>query len=161
MNFNDILTSGGISLLVLLTLIQIVPIKLNPWSWLWKLIKKGLTALGKAANSEVLTKITNLETDLSAVKNEVSAVQQKVVALSDASDKQAAINARARILRFGDEVLHGKAHTKDHFDSILKDAKMYERYCASHENFENGVTEPTIQRIQDVYKERLERNDFL
>ena len=135
MNINEIITGGGLTLVILLTLIQIVPIRLNPWSWLWKLIKKGLTALGKAANSELLTKMTTMETELTTVKNEVSAVQRKVMEMSDASDEQAAINARARILRFGDEVLHGKNHTKDHFDSILKDSKMYEQYCLSHSAF--------------------------
>lgn len=161
MNINEILTGGGITLVVLLTLIQITPVKVNPWSWIGSLIKKGIHILGKVMNSEVLTKISSLETEMCAVKADVITVQQKVEAMSDASDQQAAINARARILRFGDEVLHGRRHTKDHFDSVLRDAKMYERYCAAHKNFENGVTEPTIRRIKDVYKERLEKNDFL
>ena len=161
MNVNEILTGSGVTLVVLLTLIQIVPIKLNPWSLIWKLIKKGIGALGKVINSSVLTKMSAVETELSSVKAEITTVQQKVEALSEASDEQAAINARARILRFGDEVLHGKKHTKDHFDSILRDAKMYERYCNTHESFENGVTEPTIERIKAVYRERLDKSDFL
>lgn len=161
MSINDIVTGGGITLVALLTLIQIVPIKINPWSWIWGKIKKGVSALGKDVNGEILEEITNLKNEMSAVKADVAAVQQQVEAMSNASDEQAAITARSRILRFGDEVLHGQLHTKDHFDSILKDARMYEQYCETHKNFENGVTEPTIKRIKDVYRETLKNNSFL
>lgn len=154
MNINEILTGGGISLAVVMTLIQVAPVKLNPWTWVGNLCKKGINAIGKTMNSEVLSKIARIETELAAV-------QQQVEAMSDASDEQAAISARARILRFGDEVLHGQKHSKEHFDSILRDAKKYERYCAAHESFENGITEPTVERIREVYQERLEKNDFL
>lgn len=44
MTLNEILSSGGISLVVLLTLIQIAPIKVNPWSVIMRAIGKGLTA---------------------------------------------------------------------------------------------------------------------
>lgn len=201
MNINDILTGGGITLVVVLTLIQITPVKINPWTAIGKLIKKLLSAIGKAFNSDLLQEMSSFKKELSDVKSEVSSVQKKVDAMSDASaeqaainlqeissvkkdlydvktelsavqgqvdamskasGEQAAINARARILRFGDEVLHGQPlHSKDHFDSILKDCKAYEKYCATHEDFENGVTEPTIERIRAVYRERLEKNDFM
>lgn len=169
MSLDEIFKSGGITLIVVMTLIQIAPVKINPWSWLGKLTKKGLVILGKAMNGEVLTKITGLEAEISNVKDEVSnvkdevsTVQEQVEAMSRASAEQATINARARILRFGDELLHGQPlHSKDHFDSILKDCKAYENYCKTDDDFENGITEPTIERIRAVYKERLEKNDFM
>ena len=162
MNINEILTGGGISLVVLLTLIQLAPLKLNPWSAIGKLLKKGFAALGKTMNGEVLAKITGIESNMSSLKDEVAAVQKKVEDMSDASEEQAIINARARILRFGDELLHGQPlHSKEHFDSILKDCQAYENYCKAHDKFENGITGPTIERIRSVYKERLEKNDFL
>lgn len=161
MSINDIITGGGIVLVVILTLIQVTPIKINPWSWIWRKIKKGMSILGKDVNGEILEEISNLKNEMSAVKADVAAVQQKVDAMSEAYDEQAAITARSRILRFGDEVLHGQMHTKDHFDSILKDARMYEQYCETHKNFENGVTEPTIKRIKDVYRDALKKNSFL
>ena len=99
--------------------------------------------------------------DMTALKKDVSGVQKKVDEMAAAADEQSAISARARILRFGDEVLHGQKHSKDHFDSILRDAKLYEIYCSTHKDFENGVTEVIIDRIKAVYHERLEKNDFL
>lgn len=181
MELKEIAALGGVGLL--LTLIQISPIKIDPWTAIWKLIKKGLRAVGRAINSEVMeevkavrtdltaevqavradlsAEVTEVKTDLSSVKDTVAAVQTNVVEMGTANEEQAMINARARILRFGDELLHKVRHSKDHFDSVLKDAKTYENYCREHQNFENGVTEPTIQRIRDVYDACLESNDFL
>ncbi len=48
MTMEEIATGGGI-LLVAMTLIQIAPIKLNPWSALAK-------AIGRAINGEVIAK---------------------------------------------------------------------------------------------------------
>lgn len=168
MSIKEMITGGGITLLLLLSLIQVSPIKVNPWTWIAKMMKLGLTYFGRVTNSELMVEVSSikeemadLKSDVAAVKEDVSGVQKQVEQMSSTTSEQAAISARARILRFGDEVLHGQRHSKDHFDSVLRDAKMYTRYCASHPEFENGVTEPTIERIKDVYAERLEKNDFL
>lgn len=47
MSLNSILENGGISLIIILTLIQISPIKINPWS-------KILQLIGRAINKEIL-----------------------------------------------------------------------------------------------------------
>ena len=52
----EIATGGGI-LLAVLTVIQIAPIKINPWSALAK-------AIGRAINGEVIAKVDQLERDL-------------------------------------------------------------------------------------------------
>ena len=38
MNLQELLTGGGSLLLILMTLVQIAPVKINPWSWLAKAI---------------------------------------------------------------------------------------------------------------------------
>lgn len=161
MSINELFTGGGIALAAILTLVQFSPIKVNPWTALGKLAKLGLKQLGRLLTGDVLDQLTSLETEVTALKGDVAGVQRQMEEMSSSNGEQAAISARARILRFGDEVLHNIKHTKDHFDSVLRDAKMYGRYCASHPDFENGVTEPTIERIKAVYAERLEKNDFL
>ena len=47
MTLHEILLSGGGAVLVLLTLVQIAPIKINPWSALCK-------AIGRALNADIL-----------------------------------------------------------------------------------------------------------
>lgn len=54
MSLLDIITNGGGALLVLLTLIQLAPIKVNPWS-------KIARGIGKALNAEVMDKLNENE----------------------------------------------------------------------------------------------------
>ena len=140
MNIKELLTSGGGALLILLTLIQIAPVKINPWSWLAKNI-------GKAINGEVVEKVDNLSTD---IRN-----------LRDECEEREATACRTRILRFGDEILHDVRHSKEHFDQILIDITSYENYCASHPDFRNNVAVATIKRINQVYARCIRDNDFL
>lgn len=139
MTMEEIATGGGI-LLVAMTLIQIAPIKLNPWSALAK-------AIGRAINGEVIAKVDRLERELLDMKEN--------------QEERDAISCRARILHFGDETIHGVRHTKEHFDQILRDITTYERYCDDHPNFENNTTVLTSQRIKDIYEECLKTKDFL
>lgn len=139
MTMEEIATGGGI-LLAAMTLIQIAPIKLNPWSALAK-------AIGRAINGEVIAKVDRLERELLGMKEN--------------QEERDAISCRARILHFGDETIHGVRHTKEHFDQILRDITTYERYCDDHPNFENNTTVLTSQRIKDIYEECLKKADFL
>ena len=165
MGVKDILKYGGAGLAALMTVIQISPLKVDPWTFILKLLRKGLEVIGRAFNRDMLDKMNHLEEEVTSVKTsvkeDVAELRDKVDGLSAAAEEQAAINSRARILRFGDEVLHGLQHSKDHFDSVLRDARAYENYCDTHPKFENGVTEPTINRIKEVYADRLSKNDFL
>lgn len=140
MELKELLLNGGGTLLVLLTLIQIAPVKINPWSSIAK-------AVGRAINGEVLEKVSKLDQEIQGVRAGMA--------------EEKAVNCRARILRFGDECLHGERHTKDHFDQTLRDIAAYERYCEDHKDFENNVTELTSDRIKEIYRHCLDNNDFL
>lgn len=140
LNLKEILLGGGGVLLVAMTLIQVAPIKVNPWSAIAK-------AIGRAINGEVIAKVDQLERDLEAMKA--------------AQEERDAISCRSRILHFGDETIHGVRHTKEHFDQILRDITSYERYCDDHPHFENNTTVLTSQRIKDIYEDCLAKADFL
>ena len=56
MSLNEILASGG-ALLLFLTLVQITPIKVNPWSAVGKIIGNGMRAIGKSMNKDVMDKL--------------------------------------------------------------------------------------------------------
>lgn len=135
-----ILLFGGGGLIVLMTLIQITPIKINPWSWLGRLI-------GRAINGEVLEKVNTLTNDVKDLRN--------------TGDEQWASLSRSHILRFGDELLHGVAHSKEHFDQILIDISKYETYCKEHPEYLNDVANATIKHIKNTYQKCLEENSFL
>ena len=122
------------------TLVQISPIQFNPWSWLARKI-------GRAINGEVIERVDELE-----------GVVKSIRATNDERDAKA---TRIRILRFGDEILHGIEHSKEHFDQILLDITEYEHYCRDHPEFKNNMTELTTQKIMSTYSELWEEHGFL
>ena len=121
-----------IAVVILLTLIQIAPIKVNPWGWIGKKI-------GRLLNGEVLDRVEKL------VKN---------------LQEQSVLNCRIRILRFGDELMRNIKHSRDHFEQTLRDIDNYEKYCRDHPDYVNNVTEATISQIKSCYQERRMKNDF-
>lgn len=147
MNLQEIIAGGGGLLLALLTLIQITPIKLNPWSAIAK-------AVGKAINQDLASRVDALGSKVDSLETGLQRIRAE-------SAEHEVIACRIRILRFGDEVLHGIQHSKDHFDQILMDITEYDHYCIAHPDFKNNMTELTSQRIKETYAERLEKNDFL
>lgn len=140
MTLKELLTSGGATLLILATLIQIAPIKINPWSFIAQKI-------GKALNGEVVEKVDRLEKNIENLRTEC--------------EEREATKCRARILRFGDEILHNVRHSKEHFDQILLDITAYEQYCNAHPNFKNNVAIATINRINREYDKCANNNGFL
>ena len=136
----QILLGGGGVLLVLMTLVQITPIKLNPWSWIGKKI-------GRMLNGEVIDKVDSLGQELADHKAK--------------SEERHATLCRAHILRFGDEVLHGIPHSKESYDSILLDIDSYEAYCEKHPGYKNNVAVATITHIKNMYQKHLQEDSFL
>lgn len=133
------LVGGGV-LAVILTLLQIAPIKINPWSWIAR-------AIGRAINGEVIAEVHTLRDDIKRNKED--------------DDEQWASLSRSHILRFGDELLHGVAHSKEHFDQILLDISKYEKYCKTHPEYLNNIANATIKQIKSTYQRCLEENSFL
>lgn len=140
MTLQQILTGSGGVLLIALTLIQIMPVKIDPWSRIAKII-------GRAINGEVIDKVDELVESLQSLRDE--------------SEEREAITCRTRILRFGDEIIHGAEHTKEHFDQILADIDYYEDYCGAHPKFRNNKAVATVERIKAVYRKCLDENSFL
>lgn len=137
--------SGGI--LVLLTLVEIAPIKLNPWSVLGR-------AIGRAINSEVLR-------ELEEVRAAQKASQQRLDEHIRSSETFEADTHRRRILSFNNELLRGLPHTREDFIDILAEIDAYNGYCELHPDYPNQRAEHAIHNIGRVYDERLKMRDFL
>ena len=123
------LLGGGGVLLILMTLIQIAPIKINPWSWIGHRI-------GRLLNGEVIDKVDNLSKELADHKIK--------------SAERDATQCRSRILRFGDEILHGVLHSHEHYLQILLDVDAYEEYCDAHPDYRNNDAVATIKHIKKM-----------
>lgn len=147
MSLNEILASGGGALLIALTLVQIAPIKINPWSVLAR-------AIGKEMNKDMMEKLEAVQTD---VKN----LKEKHDDLRNRMDKGDADECRTRILRFADELRRGVEHSEEFFNQILDDISDYERYCAEHPEYKNSKAVNAIAEIDKVYQKCMEKNSFL
>ena len=140
MNAKEILMLGGGGLVVLLTLVEITPIKINPWSAIGRW-------LGRIICGEMLEQLVEVKAQLRELKKDTG--------------ERAAKDCRVRILRFGDEIRHHVRHSKEHFDQILLDITEYEQYCKDHEDFVNGMTLLTTKLIKETYSRCLREDDFL
>lgn len=126
------LSNNWLLIVIVLSLVQIAPVKLNPWSWVGKWIGK---IIGVKDLSEKVDKI-----------------EYKV-------DQNEAITSRVRILRFGDEIREGtKLHSKESFDQVLDDITRYDAYCKQHPEFENAKTVLTTKVIKETYKKLYEEH---
>jgi len=120
------------------TVIQLAPIKIEPWTWFARKI-------GRAINGEVLDKVDKMEKRLSEME--------------ERDKEQEAKNARIRILRFGDECRHKVWHSEEHFDQIIEDIDNYETYCAEHPEFKNNKATLTISHIKEAYQQEVFYHD--
>lgn len=140
MDIYEWLVGGGGLLAVLLTLVQIAPIKINPWSAIAK-------AIGRAVNADVL--------------RELDTVTQKLDTHIRVDDERNADSYRTRILQFNNELLREIQHTREDFIEILAVIDDYESYCRSHKEYKNNRATCAIENIKRVYMERLQKHDFL
>lgn len=126
----------GICVIIIMSLLEVSKIKINPWSFIGNLLNKG-----------VISKMEKIEKDVAEVKKEIG--------------ENTATSSRYRILRFDDEILHNTKHTKEHFDQILLDIDVYEKFCDNHPDFKNNLAVMAIKHIKQVYQKCSSENSFL
>src|SRR5699024_9612686 len=140
LNIHEWIIGGGGLLAVLLTLVQIAPVKINPWSAIAK-------AIGNAINADVL--------------RELDTVTQKLDTHIRVDDERNADSYRTRILQFNNELLREIQHTREDFIEILAVIDDYESYCRDHKEYKNNRAVCAIENIKRVYMDRLQKHDFL
>lgn len=157
MNLNDFLNNlnlGNLSFIVImvLSLVEISPIKINPWSML---IRWFARLLG----------ISDLKTEIVQVRDRMDELEKKIdnMKISEEEKEQLkeALAARRRILRFNDELLLKIKHSKEMFDDILKDITDYDNYCRTHPDFKNKKAVFAEENVARAYQDCMEENDFL
>lgn len=122
------------STLVLLgavTVVEIAPIKLNPWGALLKWV-------GDIINGD-------LKADLSTLKKDF--------------EESKADSMRWNILNFSRSCRYGEEHSEEEWSHVISQIKLYEAFCEERK-IENGVIEETSVYLRELYHERLHKNDF-
>lgn len=134
-------------IIIILSLVEVCPVKIHPWSWIGELVGK-------------LVGIKKVSEKMDAIEKKVDDLDQKVDGLDRKVEENDTVASRVRILRFASEIMDKRYHNKDSWDQTMIDVGKYERYVSEHPDFKNGITEPTIEYIKQQYRERLERNDW-
>ena len=142
---------------VLLSLIQIAPIKLNPWTAIKNFLTRDSIVTQKL--EEILKNLNKVDDRFENVENKLNSLEAEINTKfqesKDYADKNSAIQARVRILSFGDDISHGIKLSREHFEQTIRDIDEYQKYCKVHPNFANGIAEQNIKIIKDRYKEGL------
>lgn len=107
---------------ILLSLIEIVPIKICPLS--------PLKWIGKRINSEAISRLDNVEKKL---------------------DEHIAQSYRNKILSAQNKLLMGQMFTMEEFDEIIEACENYEQYCKDNK-IPNEKCKLAIQYIYDYYQ---------
>ena len=152
---------GGRVLVVVMTLVQIAPVKLNPWSAIGKLLKKAWRACGKAFSADVLHELSQVRQENAQLKESLEQVEDKLDQHVIMDDRRTADSHRAQILHFNNELLRPIMHTKEEFIEILARIDAYEKYCDAHPEYPNNRAILAIENIRETYMERLKKRDFL
>lgn len=140
------LSSGGI-LIAALALIQISPIKVDPFSALARWI-------GRALNGDVLKKLDEME------KAQAETREQLDEHIRIDNERNADVH-RVQILRFNRELLQEVPHTQEDFVEALSEIDFYEHYCKSHPEYENNRAVLAIENIKRAYMEWQENHKVL
>ena len=122
----------GWILAVLSVLFEITPIKLHP-------VSTVLGWIGKKLNGSLKADIADLRKDV---------------------DEQRMSGIRTLVLEFSNSCLNGRKHTKEEFDHILEENKIYEKLVEKY-GIDNDVYKEAIAYIKRIYRKRLDKRDFL
>ena len=167
--------AGGI-LAVLLTLLEIAPLKINPWSALAR-------AIGRALNRETLQALETLQQEtreirsgirelqqqtrenrsgMEALQQQTAQLQRETGAVRDAlaqhiaaSERAQAEADRAAILQFSSGLLQGTPYTEADFHMILDRIDRYQRCCRACPDSADSWTEHAIAAIRRSCSESL------
>ena len=120
----EYITASGLGLVALMSLIQISPIKLNPWDNIFDW-------LGRKLNRETDERLTKLQDQVQGMW----------------------INShRHTILRFARECRAEIEHSSDEWTNVLNTAEEYEAFVKSHDITNGVITQDTVY-LRNLYQE--------
>jgi len=127
-------------IIVLMTIVQISPIKIDPWT---KIIKWFSSSLFKDVNKKL------------------DCLEQKLDAHIKESDERDLRKRRESILDFASAIaVDRRRFSKEQYEQMLRECDEYLMYCEKKQ-FKNAVAEESIDLIRELYSAQLSENSFL
>ena len=134
----SIFESPSIVIFGAITLIEVAPIKINPWQSLLKWV-------GKAINGDLQAQIAEIKTEVKELKEDCE--------LKNADDM------RWEILNFANTCRRGTEHSKDEWRHVMTQLAKYEDYT-ERKGISNGVIEEDSRYLRELYHKHNTENDF-
>lgn len=142
---------------ILSFVIQITPIKINPWTALFKWIGKLITEDSDKNIKALIIKTNELETSINSVQNNLGSTTAAIKNKINENEKD---RIRWEILDFANSCRNGRKHTKDEFQHIIAlNDKYHQLLEKTHDK--NGIFEVEYEYILHLYHKYLENDDFL
>lgn len=141
MSLQEILATSSGALFILMTLVQVAPIKVNPWTAVGRVV-------GKIINKEVMEQ-------LQAMTKKQAETQKTLDDHIRMDDERNADMHRTYILRFNTELLRNIKHTEEDFNEVLYNIDCYERYCEEHPKYQNNRATHAIRNINRESAEKI------
>ena len=128
---NGSISNIGIIILIILSFVQISPIKFNPYDKFFSWLRRKF--------------LGDFDEDIKDFRERINSVW---------------INFnRQHILRFARECRQNVLHSRDEWRYVLSIANEYEKYC--HDNkLTNGIIEAETEYIRDSYQECIRDGNF-
>ena len=129
---NGSISNIGIIILIILSFVQISPIKFNPYDKFFSWLRRKL--------------LGDFDEDIKDFRERIDSVW---------------INfTRQHILRFARECRQNVIHSRDEWRYVLSIANEYEKYCRDNK-LTNGIIEAETEYIRDSYQERIRDGKFM
>lgn len=145
LTIGEIIGNSALLILALASIIEITPIKWDPLTAI-------LSWFGNRFNK-------NIQKDVKGLTESFNEQAKKVDALDEKIDMNEIDHIRWEILNFANSCRHEQKHSKDEFEHIINLHQKYgEILDARH--LKNGLISLEYEYIEDIYRRRLEKNDF-
>ena len=129
-----------------ITFIEVAPIRINPWGWLF-------SHIGNALNK-------NLREDIGDLKEEIKVIKTKQTELKHELDEDRAQTKRRYILEFANSCRRHEEHDHEEWNNVIADIYEYKK-MVEEKNLDNGVIEEATKYLLELHHDRYVKNDFL
>ena len=130
----------------------------------WDLLKSFFAKifnLRRVTNEELADSLAEIRKGYDNQQKDINNLKDSFKTMREEEGVKDAQAARRRILRFNDELLRNVDHSKEYFDDILEDVRLYDVYCSEHKDFTNGKTVMATKNIKRCYENCMEKHSFL
>jgi phosphoribosylaminoimidazole-succinocarboxamide synthase len=146
-DLNGLLRTGIVLWIIVGSIFEIAPIKINPWTSLLK-------SISGIIHKSLYENIAKIEVTLADTNREIESLNKRLELIEIEAIKR-------RIVSFGNEVSQDTYRiNKEAYDLALDDITAYNRYCQAHPDYINNKTTVNTRIILERYTELYNKGDF-